>query len=202
MYNRLEDCPPSYESFRQLYGEHFGAYQAGDLCPDGDQLHCAARTARPEAAAGRDGWKPAELALLPSAAWQARARLHRAVKTKGRWPKAYYEVNSPCLRKSDRLDPEGERGAPTILQHRLLSIYSQLYRIEMGAWCHNHIPWLAQVVHPASVGAMKGRECAESSWDAQAFLETAINLKQEGVVALLDYYKFFDSFDPRFFGPL
>ena len=49
---------------------------------------------------------------------------------------------------------------------------------------------------------MGGRGCTETSWDAQAFLESAMNLKQEGVVALLDYYKFFDSFDPSFYGPL
>jgi hypothetical protein len=49
---------------------------------------------------------------------------------------------------------------------------------------------------------MKGRECSEASWDAQAYLERAINVGEEGVVALLDYDKFFDSFEPRFFAKL
>jgi hypothetical protein len=31
---------------------------------------------------------------------------------------------------------------------RLLSIYSQLYRIEAGAWYRNHGEWIDAVVHP------------------------------------------------------
>ena len=46
---------------------------------------------------------------------------------------------------------------------------------------------------------MKGRRHTEASWDAQAHIEHAINTDKELVVALLDYFKFFDSFEPRFY---
>ena len=71
----------------------------------------------------------------------------------------------------------------------------------MGAWVGNHGPWMQEVVHPNCMGAMPGRECSEASWDLQLDVEAAVNHKQELIVALLDYYKFFDSFDPRFFHP-
>ena len=115
------------------------------------------------------------------------------------WPTAYREVSSPCLQKKDRLDPDAGRAPPTVLDHRLLSVYTQLYRIEMGAWCHNHVDWLAKNIHPKCCGAMAGREPGEASWDAQAEVAAAINQGEEKILAMLDYYKFFDSFEPNFY---
>ena len=51
-------------------------------------------------------------------------------------------------------------------------------------------------------GAVAGREPCEAAWDAQAALEQAMNGDEEQTVALLDYYKFFDSFHPPFFAAL
>ena len=65
----------------------------------------------------------------------------RMVAGNGEWPEAYYQVVSPCLLKMDKLDPDASRAVPTVLDHRLLSIYSQLYRIEASAWCRNHNDW-------------------------------------------------------------
>ena len=158
-------------------------------------LYKAAKSARPDAAAGRDGWRPAELALLPESAWEHRRRLLDKIIEVGRW----LARALPCLRKADRLDPESHRNVPTVLDHRLLSVYTQLYRIEMSAWMRNHRSWLEKLIHPRSFGAMRGRECGEASWDTQSAIESAINGSEELVVALLDYYKFFDSFDPRFY---
>ena len=83
-----------------------------------------------------------------------------------------------------------------LLDHRLLSIYTQLYRIEAIAWCRTHKDWLAENVHAKCFGSMKGKECLEASWEAQADLERAANEKRPLVVALLDYLIFFDSVDP------
>jgi hypothetical protein len=49
---------------------------------------------------------------------------------------------------------------------------------------------------------MQRRECLEASYQAQAELEKAANKKESLVVSLLDYHKFFDSFDPRFYAPM
>ena len=37
---------------------------------------------------------------------------------------------------------------------RCRSVYGQLYRIEMSAWCRRHMDWLNKVVHPGCCGAM------------------------------------------------
>ena len=91
---------------------------------------------------------------------------------------------------------------PTVLDHRLLSIYTQLYRIETSAWCRNHNDWLCQNMHAKCFGGMRKRECLEASWEAQADLEMAVNNNTQLVVSLLDYHKFFDSFEPKFYAQL
>ena len=46
---------------------------------------------------------------------------------------------------------------------------------------------------------MPGREAKEAPWDVQMAIAAAADGNCELVVALLDYYKFFDSFEPHFF---
>ena len=199
VYNRLEDSPPDFDLFEMHYGRYMQAQPTGDLIPNGDQLAANAGRAKPDSAAGRDAWKPAELALLPTFAWHERARLLKLCAHKGRWPSAYKEVSSPCLQKKDKLDPDAGRAPPTVLDHRLLSIYTALYRIEMGAWCKNHTDWLAKNIHESCCGAMAGREPGEASWDAQSAVAAAMEQGEDMVLAMLDYYKFFDSFEPKFY---
>ena len=117
-------------------------------------MYDKAKTARKDASTGRDAWRLAELALLPSQAWQHRKRVLDLVIEEGRCPKAYHEVVPPCLRKFDKLDPKAGSEAPTALDHRLLSIYTQLYRIEMGVWCATHQKWLDYVTHKDSCGGV------------------------------------------------
>ena len=199
VYNRLEDEPPDFEEFHSHYGQYMIAEPAGDLMPDGYQLAAKAAKAKADSAAGRDAWRPAELALLPTEAWHERAKLLRLCARKGAWPTAYKEVSSPCLHKQDKLDPDAGRAPPTVLDHRLLSVYTQLYRIEMGAWCKNHSDWLAKTIHERCYGAMAGKEPGEASWDAQAAVASVMEQGEEMVLAMLDYYKFFDSFEPQFY---
>ena len=78
-------------------------------------------------------------------------------------------------------------------------MYTQVYRIEMGAWCKNHAAWMAKQVHRNCYGAMPGREPREAAWDTQAEIAAAMDGGEEVVVAFLDYHKFFDSFEPHFF---
>ena len=200
VYNRLEATPPQFAEFQQRYGEFMQNEPTGCLLPSGAELAATAKKARVDSAAGRDAWRPAELALLPIEAWDARAKVLALCAEVGHWPKAYREVSSPCLHKKDRLDPEAGRAPPTVLDHRLLSVYTQLYRIEMGAWCKNHTGWLARTVHPDCCGAMPGREPKEASWDALSEMAAVIDSGDDLVIAVLDYYKFFDSLEPRFYG--
>ena len=202
VYHRLKDCPPDYQQFEDAYGRFMPTLPTGDLAPSGAQLYHKACSAKEDSAAGRDAWRPAELALLPEKAWDHRARVLQIIKRVGKWPKSYYDIISPCLRKKDKLDEEAGRAPPTILDHRLLSVYTQLYRVEMGAWCENHAAWLAKQVHRNCCGAMPGREPREASWDTQAEVAAAMDGGEEMVIAFLDYHKFFDSFEPHFFSKM
>ena len=186
-YHRLQDQPPEYTVFEEHYGKFMPNLPTGDLTPNGQQLHSKATGAKKDSAAGSDAWRPAELALLPEVAWHHRARMLRVIKNAGRWPKSYHDVISPCLRKKDKLDAEAGRTPPTILDHRLLSMCIQLYRIEMGAWCDNHAAWLAMQVHKKCCGAVRGREPREASWDTQAEVAAAMDGGEAMVVAFLDY---------------
>ena len=58
VYHRLAENPLCFQEFYDHYGEYMTAQPAGDLIPDGDQLAAAAARARPDAAAGRDAWRP------------------------------------------------------------------------------------------------------------------------------------------------
>ena len=82
------------------------------------------------------------MAILPRSAWDKREEHLNVVAKVGKWPDAYPHVVSPCLREMDKLNPDASREVPTVLDHRLLSIYAQLYKIEASAWCRNHNDWL------------------------------------------------------------
>ena len=57
------------------------------------------------------------------------------------------------------------------LDHRLLAVFSLLYRIEAGAWFQVRKPWLEGFFHPNVAGAMTSMESMDIAWDAQAQLE-------------------------------
>ena len=199
IYTRLEQNPPSYDDFASKYGEFVECEPTGDLCPTPQQLHAKNQAAKNCSAPGLDGWKPSELKKLPLEAWKMRHRLLTLIKETGKWPHSYLRVSAPSLRKADRLDPDSLRSPPSAKEVRLLAIYTQLYRIEVGAWFTNHMPWLEKHIHRGCVGGRKGLEAMMASWDAQSDLASAASAKTPFTMAFLDYFKFFDSFEPRFF---
>ena len=78
--------------------------------------------------------------------------------------------------------PKKDKGnAP--LDHRLLAIFTALYRIEAGAWFDQIGGWLQDVLHPDVIGAIPGREGAEIAWDAQAYLEHAMMNNLGGAIS-------------------
>ena len=82
--NRHQHEPPSFTDFEHNYGTHFANWTpAPTEIPGGTELHRQAQKAKEESAAGSDGWRPIELAWLPAAAWEHRAKV-LAVATKRR----------------------------------------------------------------------------------------------------------------------
>ena len=82
VFNRLKSNPPDYDTFVGRYGKYLKCNEAGDRLPNATELHEAAKRSK-GTAAGIDGWLPAEVALLPLAAWEKRAMHLRMVA--GEW---------------------------------------------------------------------------------------------------------------------
>ena len=103
----------------------------------------------------------------------------------GRFPSTYRQAQTPCLPK------KGESSEP--LQHRLLSVYSAVYRVESGAFYQKLKPWIHQIAHPDLAGGIAGREPLEVAWDAQSDLEHSILNQLSTAMVSYDYYNFFDK---------
>ena len=107
-----------------------------------------------------------------------------------RYPSSYYEVTTVALPKKDK--------GTQPLDHRLLAIFSSLYRIEAGARFDILKPWLRSILHPDAIGGIEGAEALDIAWDAQAYIENALLTNQATALVSYDFKKFFDSFDPEF----
>ena len=67
-------------------------------------------------------------------AWNKRALLLKECVRQGKYPTPYHTVNMTALKKkADSVLP---------LEHRLLTVFSSIYRTETGAWYDLLMPWL------------------------------------------------------------
>ena len=187
VYGKHKNTACTWQDFLQEYGEYEpGLHDAPAGHPTAEQRYSRAQRAKDASSAGSDGFAPKELRTLPLRAWEHRQKVVALMTELQRYPEAYYTVNTPAIPK------KGKGQAP--LDHRLLAVFSSLYRIEAGAWFELLQPWLKRVLHPNVVGAIAGLEAYDIAWDAQYFLERAL-LRDESVALIsLDYEKYFDSF--------
>ena len=180
--------PPNFGNFLEAYGQ-YQPHQEGvpRELPTGKQLRARSQKAGDETAAGSDGWRPVELKALPLAAWDTRAKHLRLCAKKGKYPDPYHVVNMTALKKKpDSTLP---------LEHRMLTVFSALYRVETGAWYEILMPWVKKILHPDVVGALEGWEALDIAWDAQSFLEHAMLSQESKALVSYDFAKFFDAFD-------
>ena len=99
---------------------------------------------------------------------------------------AYRHVLNPAIpKKADSDQP---------LEQCVLSVFSALYRVEMGAWYRILAPWFHSNLHPAIHGGVSNHEALEVSWEAQADIEDALLRDVDLLFAAVDYFKYFDSF--------
>ena len=124
--------------------------------PDEHDLYQQAQRAKPGTVAGRDAFKPTELKALPKCAWVHRKRVLACAEKKQQFPTVYKQVTTPCLPK------KGPGSKP--LEHRLLSVFSAIYRVEAGAWFRILYPWFITNLHPDIHSGVPGHETAEVSW--------------------------------------
>ena len=126
--------------------------------PNGTQLHARAQKSNDETAAGSDGWRPIELKAQPVRAWDHRAALLNKCTELCKYRTAHYTVNMSALKKKEN--------SVKPLEHRLLTIFSSLYRTETGAWYDMLMPWIRTILHPDVIGALSGWEALDVAWDA------------------------------------
>jgi hypothetical protein len=180
--------PPKWSKFEEEFGKfEKGTPGAPQNTPEADLLYSRAQRAKEDTSGGADGWSPTELKALPYAAWVSRAEILKLAGEIGSFPQAYRTVHMAAIGKAD--------DSQEPLDHRLISLFSCLYRIEGGAWFELLAPWLKRALHPDVVGALADRESLETAWDAQGFLEEAMAKGTASVLSSYDFSKYFDSFE-------
>ena len=180
-----------WPAFQREYGQYLSELKDIPTHPiTGTELEAQVHRMWSGGAGGLDGWKPVEQKLLPRAAWRERSHVEALFSREERLPAIYFQVPVSMLRKGEGLVP---------LQHRGISVFTVKYRMIGCAWWHRVMPAFLDWVHPYAAGGLPGRECMESAWDAQISIEQATLQGTSISGILLDYEKFFDKFDCRFF---
>ena len=203
VYHTHKQTPPSWPDFISCFGESIQHKPGAPVGPPSAQLlHLQAGRATTTMAPGLDDIRPIELALLPIDAWETRYELLKVAYATKTLPETYYDLASPAIRKRNPL-PSGDahaafnQNATKPDNHRLLGVFSALYRVEGGAIFRQHLAWLISWLHPQLHGCVPGHDLSDVAWDAQAHIEHALLHDEDLVVYLLDYVKFFDMFDPE-----
>ena len=164
--------------------------------PSAEQLFQQAQVPKSNSAPGLDGWAPYELRILLREAWTIRRRLLLLSYDLGISPEAYYLIPSPVIQKTDKYaDSTDVARHYTAEEYRVLGLTSAIYRVEAGASYRQHLPWMTQWIHKDLHGSIPEHESADVSWDAQSHIELSKLKNQDLTILLMDYYKFFDSFD-------
>jgi hypothetical protein len=188
VFDKHKAAPPQWEQLRLKYGHYdTGCSGAPQELPTGELLYARAQRAKEDKAGGSDGWKPMELKALPKMAWTSRAEVLKLSSELGRFPQSYRTVYMAAIGKT--VDSN------EALDHRLLSLFSCLYRIEGGAWFELLTPWLRKAIHKDVVGATAGKEALDVAWAAQGYIEESMCKGIAAVLSSYDFSKYFDSFD-------
>ena len=158
--SRHKDNPPDWWFFKDKLVDYI-KYHAGAPTdtPNGIELHEVAKRGGTETAGGRDGWRPAELKLLPLRAWELRAQILALAAELRTFPSAYRHVLIAAIPKKGL--------SPDPVKQRLLTLFSAVYRVETKAWFRKLQSWLLPTLHPDLHGAIAGHEAIEASYDCQ-----------------------------------
>ena len=173
----LQRQKPEWSTFQEKYKEYIPKvpYTHGTI--DGEDLFRSVQRMG-KTVPGLDGWRIHEL----------KVEIQLQV---GRVPASYKQVSTPMMPKA--------KGTEVIMEHRGLAIFSILWRVESGAWYRRLAQWQEEWLPEGIHGARTGHECLSSAWPAQARIEQAMLEGKDRAAATLDYTKFFDRFDPKFY---
>ena len=81
VFNRHRQEPPEWNQFEEKYGQYFNNWTTAPTdTPSADQLHNQARKMRAQSSPGYDGWRPAELRILPRSFAYSRVKPGRSGK--------------------------------------------------------------------------------------------------------------------------
>ena len=199
IYNKHAGNLPKYDDYHNICKDFYPTEKPPSGPPPAKMMHQQAQRASPKARGAMDGAMPIELKQLPLEAWERRHEVLSLARRLRRHPKSYYTVSAPLIPKDIKASDDGgaAHGYRTPEDHRILTIFSAIYRVESGATFRQHLPWLKSWIHKALHGCMPERDLSDVSWDAQAECEHAMMMEENLVVMLLDYWKFFDAFEPH-----
>ena len=195
MYNRCLHTKPDFEDSYQLVQDYFPTHVVDPQAPpNDDELYNPAQHSKPDSSAGMDRIKLIVLKMLPTIAWTPRSRILAFAREFRIHHDAYHNLASPAIPKGDKLADNTKPKYRTLEEHRLIDVFSALYRVESGATFRQHLPRLKKWIHPDLHGCFPGREMSDVSWDAQAEVVHAMPTNPNLVARFLDYIKFFDAF--------
>jgi len=204
IFNKHLHNKPDFEFFFKKYEKFIPKREGAPKGPPtAKQLHSQAKGSDSSSVGGMDGIAPRELKILPISAWEKREKVLMIAYRLRRSPRSYYHVSMPALKKIKKMQPE--EAQPKYCHpkdFRLISLFSALYRIESGAAYRAHVQWLLEWINANMHGCIPGHESGEVSFDAQADIEEALLDNEVLVIALMDYFKYFDSMEPTFVAKL
>ena len=186
----LEREKPDWEKFEAAYGQYIPNVPYTQGCITGEEMLKVVQ-GMGKTVPGPDGWRIHELKLLGLAAWRQRSRIGAVQMMEGKVPASDTQVSTPMMAKS--------KGTEVIMDHRGLSIFTILWRIESSAWYRRLQSWQESWLPEGIHGGRAGHECLSSAWPAQARIEEALLAGDDRAAATLDYTKLFDRFDPTFY---
>ena len=157
--------PPDWATFFANYGASIRRFENVEWDSfNAQEYHDAAKRMSNAAAAGMDGWSPAELKLLPGRAWADRVPVEQSFVWHQVYPPCYYDAPISMLRKGDGRTP---------LEHRGITVYAATYRLANNAlWARVAKP-LAAFAHKNAQGGLPERECVKAALEAQLDFEQA-----------------------------
>ena len=134
-------------------------------------------------AAGMEGWRVAELKVLPTFLLDKLAQLLNNVEKSGRWPRS-------LERALVTLVPKGEGGQP--LAMRPISVASAVYRLWAVTRLRDAMRWQEGWAHPGQHGFRPKHGTLDVYWEMALRVEDALLSGTELAGILLDYAKCFD----------
>ena len=143
----------------------------------------------PRTAPGPEGWEAEDLRHMTDLAAHYLARILNKVELGGHWPHQLTWARAVFLAKS--------ANSMDIMQQRILTICSQVYRVWGRMRLHDMRDWIETWMDPSIYGGRGGLSAADSAWTQSFEVEHACAQGEVVSSLSIDLFKCFDQVDRR-----